>query len=701
MRRFFAAAFALNTSVAYAALSVPVRTTDGVVIDAPLLGRLVDRTCSSLDGAHCPQLSRHSFGDIDGTFTRLLLVSDARAGWIGEIADDRTEFFQFPRLAEDAHKTLKHAIAVEAHVSARVDFSSLPPWHAHVPERYSVGLFPSHSLTWAGQWRVVVAPRAGRETSTALTLHGLGVLRISRPVVVTTLLVNVANASAVVIGYLRGEAVWRRHVAAHDNHTWQNCAATLYVVDEVVFLPLGSLTLGELTVSTSSSCIGKGKQGAMCDGDNSVPITLFSENRKNVAKIEGANVDVRAQRVHVSRWSPELVTLQDAWLFEQGRKWIQNGVTDYGVPSLEQIQGLFALLETMPLPAGVSWTHVNEEAEVLSVAIADFMSADSRPMNVRKGWEHTWNSNHFITLELCYLYWAEMSHDEHGDAGLVDIAASQNRSEDVDDVDVGSILSGVIQELTAENPRVANVLQSALSSLVPSDTAADSDVSLDPKEVQKQSFVIGSRVEALYEGKWYAGTLVKTPTYHKSAEKPWTVQCDDDPEGILTFTAAVRPVEPTDIESEQDIITAAQKNDALDASYALDEPIESKANVDGGIDRRIEEMNELSEYLKKTKDALEVTLQQRKMELESLLRELNEAKEQAASVADVSDIKGDAEPDRVAFRDVHEGTPFEPIATTAFINEDLTKVDNPIIDFVRTAVRRYKKNVRKLFWSHV
>eukprot|EP00931_Biecheleriopsis_adriatica_P047574 TRINITY_DN27430_c0_g1_i1.p1 TRINITY_DN27430_c0_g1~~TRINITY_DN27430_c0_g1_i1.p1 ORF type:complete len:591 (+),score=115.98 TRINITY_DN27430_c0_g1_i1:126-1775(+) len=50
---------------------------------------------------------------------------------------------------------------------------------------------------------------------------------------------------------------------------------------------------------------------------------------------------------------------------------------------------------------------------------------------------------------------------------------------------------------------------------------------------------VGARVEAFYEGAWFAGSVRSLP--QDDAEGRWKVQCDQDAEGMVTFVQLIRP----------------------------------------------------------------------------------------------------------------------------------------------------------------
>lgn len=53
---------------------------------------------------------------------------------------------------------------------------------------------------------------------------------------------------------------------------------------------------------------------------------------------------------------------------------------------------------------------------------------------------------------------------------------------------------------------------------------------------------IGSRVEAFYEGDWYAGTLVRTLEQDAKGPFQYLVKCDTDPDDCLTQALDIRPL---------------------------------------------------------------------------------------------------------------------------------------------------------------
>lgn len=53
---------------------------------------------------------------------------------------------------------------------------------------------------------------------------------------------------------------------------------------------------------------------------------------------------------------------------------------------------------------------------------------------------------------------------------------------------------------------------------------------------------LGARVEALYEGRWYAGDLAGCPEDDEEQLGRWAVKCDVDPPGVYAYVMDVRPL---------------------------------------------------------------------------------------------------------------------------------------------------------------
>uniref|UniRef100_A0A7S4Q1Q4 J domain-containing protein n=1 Tax=Alexandrium monilatum TaxID=311494 RepID=A0A7S4Q1Q4_9DINO len=62
-----------------------------------------------------------------------------------------------------------------------------------------------------------------------------------------------------------------------------------------------------------------------------------------------------------------------------------------------------------------------------------------------------------------------------------------------------------------------------------------------PSRVEGGQLGLGARVEALFEGQWYAGVLAGLPEQDEEGLGRWAVRCDVDPEGIYAYVTDVRP----------------------------------------------------------------------------------------------------------------------------------------------------------------
>jgi hypothetical protein len=85
---------------------------------------------------------------------------------------------------------------------------------------------------------------------------------------------------------------------------------------------------------------------------------------------------------------------------------------------------------------------------------------------------------------------------------------------------------------------------SAGDELAPADASHDlraEEQSVDTETTRRSDFTVGSRVEVEYYGTWHIGTINGLP---RDARDPrYTVQCDQDPEGIVTRSAVVRELQ--------------------------------------------------------------------------------------------------------------------------------------------------------------
>merc|ERR1711948_53132 len=57
----------------------------------------------------------------------------------------------------------------------------------------------------------------------------------------------------------------------------------------------------------------------------------------------------------------------------------------------------------------------------------------------------------------------------------------------------------------------------------------------------------GSRVEALFEGAWYAATLIGLPYDDPKDMGRWKVHCDIDPADTLAYVCHIRALEVADV----------------------------------------------------------------------------------------------------------------------------------------------------------
>lgn len=62
-----------------------------------------------------------------------------------------------------------------------------------------------------------------------------------------------------------------------------------------------------------------------------------------------------------------------------------------------------------------------------------------------------------------------------------------------------------------------------------------------PTSQRIPALMLGSRVEAFYEGRWYAGVISGMPEDDPKGQGRWAVHCDVDPEGVIAFVNDVRP----------------------------------------------------------------------------------------------------------------------------------------------------------------
>jgi len=95
---------------------------------------------------------------------------------------------------------------------------------------------------------------------------------------------------------------------------------------------------------------------------------------------------------------------------------------------------------------------------------------------------------------------------------------------------------------------------------------------------------VGTGVEVLHEEKWYSGHIIALPADDKDKQDRWTVQCHDDPLGILTF-ADENCIRPLLSAQEQTVVRGAviqEKADAKDARKKVraDARVDAAAKVE-------------------------------------------------------------------------------------------------------------------------
>mmetsp|Transcript_94829 Transcript_94829/g.182255 ORF Transcript_94829/g.182255 Transcript_94829/m.182255 type:complete len:985 (-) Transcript_94829:69-3023(-) len=82
---------------------------------------------------------------------------------------------------------------------------------------------------------------------------------------------------------------------------------------------------------------------------------------------------------------------------------------------------------------------------------------------------------------------------------------------------------------------------------------------------QQELFKEGDRVEGFYEGEWFEGTIVRTPKDDKDGFGRWTLQCDDDAEGIRTYCKQVRAVGNESVKGVRSAVDKTLQAQAKDA----------------------------------------------------------------------------------------------------------------------------------------
>lgn len=116
-------------------------------------------------------------------------------------------------------------------------------------------------------------------------------------------------------------------------------------------------------------------------------------------------------------------------------------------------------------------------------------------------------------------------------------------------------------KLTLHNASAASSLvEKAKAPIKIVEAAPDDDDSKDEevipsmfqmREDDHRAMHVGARVEAYYKGEWSPGTVLALPPNDKYGKHRYTVQCDEDEPGILTFSHAIRKLEASAVEEER------------------------------------------------------------------------------------------------------------------------------------------------------
>jgi len=456
----------------HSAVSLDVAMQDNILVESSLLVPRQGPKCSSLDGPFCAQFGASQFRSSSQLPWPLLFKSDMEHSFqMRGLASVIEEDSDVPLPAEQDPVKLDKAVV--AH-SCSLDFSRLPPWSDTLPLDFAAGLNSEISVTWDGHWRVIGAPRGQRSTWTAAELTGPGSVKFARPVVVSDVLLQASGGPAIIIGYLNREVIWRRRVQPSSvgrSHLWQNYARALWSIDELAILPVSSVTLGALSLSTSRS-------SAHDISRNSVAATVLSVEAsaaKGRARMSYSSISISP--------SASVMTLQEAWEsgFTVGEPQDASSL-EAGTPTLEDIQKMFeALQEGMQLPDGVTWAQLESEAE----RFYEMMSKQIDMKKIRNGWQTVWNSNRFSVLEVCFLKWLENSPSSTEADSLADsttyievpVAMSEQGSEAQSLTDgffeellgesTGGVLNGLLKRLSADGESsMTQGLEEALESLV-------------------------------------------------------------------------------------------------------------------------------------------------------------------------------------------------------------------------------------------
>mmetsp|Transcript_63250 Transcript_63250/g.119703 ORF Transcript_63250/g.119703 Transcript_63250/m.119703 type:complete len:704 (+) Transcript_63250:131-2242(+) len=385
---------------AEAALSIQLAMQDRVLVEPSSPALRKTRTCSSLDGPFCPLLGTPSDEADDGLRWRLLLRAGEEDSKLRTSTLNSEEHVEIPVPTEALPQV--EALPRMWHKSMSLDFSELSPWISHVPLDFSKGMFRKHELTWFGNWRVTTASREGRNSWTAAELSGHGSIKFSRAVVVSELAVEPIEGTLVVLGYLGSELIWRRRVRPRPRTgEWLNGACSLWAVDKLVFLPVGSAILGGLiaAASTSTSTSSHVTEGFV-NNDNMIPVTLLSLDRP------GADGEARwmPRRTTISPSAASL-SLREAWSAREPLIRSQAWNTESEeAPALEDLKLVFEALEAgMELPVGVTWSLIQAEAARFHLVMSEYTDVK----NIKRWWPEMWNTHQFYVLEACFLRWLD------------------------------------------------------------------------------------------------------------------------------------------------------------------------------------------------------------------------------------------------------------------------------------------------------
>jgi len=268
--------------------------------------------------------------------------------------------------------------------SGALDLTALPPWLGRAPQGFAAGLPAGVGLTWVGDWEAFAAPGRRSRARTVLRLTGIGSIAFSQPILVSELPIEGSGGAALVVGYLGGKAVWRVRVG----EAWQNGARGLWAVDEISFMPVGSVLFGGMTIA-----VGRGD----------------CLNRKLVSTVVMDHIGaMRLTHTSISPLAP-VMTLQQVW--QQGlvvarpHHWDVPRTWDQ-LPSLDEIKQVFEALEGgMRPPEGVAWPQIEAEAERFHEALSSAAAAELHDQ--RRWWQQFWSSNRFDVLEACFLAWLD------------------------------------------------------------------------------------------------------------------------------------------------------------------------------------------------------------------------------------------------------------------------------------------------------